>query len=891
MLKIENFSFINRNRTYGRGGGVAAYVKNNIKFSILDFDLYPCNTSLEQLWLKVNIAGKDVAVGVIYRPPHGNTGEFFEMFENSLSVTIPMVDEVISAGDININLLIDNNETREFNNILDSYGLTQIIDQPTRISRTGVSLIDIFLTSDIETLLTTDVQDMHDVTDHCLIIAEFRYMLEKIPPKMITYRDFKNFNYQHFLNTLESIDFNEIFEIINLNDKINFLTSKIINVFDLHAPLRTVRVTKPKAEWLTDPLKIMIRERQKLLSKFKKSKSATDWQAYKHMRNYTTLSIREEKKAYIRYIHGTNDSKKLWSTLRSLNVTHKKKGYEIPNQLKSPENLNNHFLNCGNIQMKNNVDLKKFYSENTHHVIENKENFKFNTVTEEEIYKVINSLKSNAVGSDGISLRMIKLCVPYILPYIKHVINFSLTSSIFPHSWKAAVVHPIGKIPHPESNNDIRPISILPVLSKIAEKIIEHQIKNYIDQHKMFPVSQSGYRSRHSTTTALLKESDDIFTSWDNDEVTIFVMIDYSKAFDTVDHELLCLKLKYYGFSSDSVRFVKSYLSNRMQRTCVDNVLSSEKVINKGVAQGSILGPLFFIIYISDFDKVLNKCKMHNYADDTQLYISDNISNYNNMITSMNDELQQLTALSEDHHLRINPSKSVVMIFGPKKNRNELKNNSVITIEDQTLPIVETHKNLGLFLDDELRFKKHVSLLIKKAYNALRVLYVSRSLLSKNLKKKLCESLVLTQLNYCDVVYMSCLDRITANRLQKVQNSCVRFITGINRREHVSNRIKELSWLKVKDRFTLHYACLVHSVITHQQPQYLYNKLSQNLNIHNLNTRFNYKLRIPPHRTAVFQRSFSYTGVSVYNHVPDNIKHLSMPSFKNKLKKYLLAHG
>ena len=228
----------------------------------------------------------------------------------------------------------------------------------------------------------------------------------------------------------------------------------------------------------------------------------------------------------------------------------------------------------------------------------------------------------NTSGIDGISLEMIKLCMPSLLLPITHIVNLCLEVGYFPAIWKEALVCPLPKIPNPKAYSDLRPISLLPFLSKVLERIVYQQVFEYICINSILPFYQSGFRKGHSTATALLKICNDILKARDVKKLTALILLDFSKAFDTINHELLCCKLKYFGFDGISVSFFQSFLSNRSQIVQLNNNRSVSKSLINGVPQGSILGPLLFIIYTSDLAKSLLHSQCHFYADDTQVYSS-----------------------------------------------------------------------------------------------------------------------------------------------------------------------------------------------------------------------------------------------------------------------------
>ena len=371
-------------------------------------------------------------------------------------------------------------------------------------------------------------------------------------------------------------------------------------------------------------------------------------------------------------------------------------------------------------------------------------NFKFSLATEEEVFQIINSLKSNAMGIDGISAYMIKLCCPNIVQPITHIINCCLETGYFPELWKVALIHPIPKIDEVNSPEDLRPISILPTLSKVLEKCIYNQIFNFIVKEEILSEDQSGFRKGYSTTTALASVIDDCLIELDKNHASIVTLLDYSKAFDTLDHHLLCTKLEYYGFDQISVSFFKSYLQNRHQQVVTESGKSKIGLITSGVPQGSVLGPILFTIYTSQLLQIPSVSKKRAFADDTQMqhhFLPNEVDIASNHI---NNDLQNIANVSSDINLQLNINKCKVICFAPRKFKNVLFDNINIKFANIKLPVLHTVRNLGLVIDDDFRFKTHISNIIKKSYVALKLLYSNYLLLNFKLRKKLCESLILS---------------------------------------------------------------------------------------------------------------------------------------------------
>ena len=253
----------------------------------------------------------------------------------------------------------------------------------------------------------------------------------------------------------------------------------------------------------------------------------------------------------------------------------------------------------------------------------------------------------------------------------------------------------------------------------------------------------------------------------------------------------------------------------------------------------------------------------------------------------LNEDVKDLVKISKNHCLSINPGKLFVIVFGHIKDRQRAIDNILLQVDGHYLHYADKVKCLGLIIDFNLRFVSHINSLICKAYGLLKNLYANRYCLNKKIKIMLCNSLVLSLFNYCDIVYGPCLDLITSTRIQKVQNSCIRLIFGLRRREHVSTFINEIKWLKMHYRREHHIATFTHKLLLNQTPTYLIEKLIARHQVHSRNLRYINQLTIPQHISAFYERSFSYYAVTVSNSLPDDIKHLSVNTFQNKTKKLL----
>ncbi|KAF2900646.1 hypothetical protein ILUMI_05539 [Ignelater luminosus] len=254
------------------------------------------------------------------------------------------------------------------------------------------------------------------------------------------------------------------------------------------------------------------------------------------------------------------------------------------------------------------------------------------------------------------------------------------------------------------------------------------------------------------------------------------ILLDFSKAFDTINYELLVAVPHYIGANANVRKSFTSYLSNRYQKVKTADHISTSHLVQSGVPQGSILEPTLYAVYTSCFSDYIQQSKVHFYADDTQLYFSFKPENAQLASVLINEDLHKLFSMSQDHCLKINSSKSYIMVFGNRNFRSALASQINASIGGNNIQYVDAARNLGLYLDDSLCFKTHVSKAIQKAYASLKLLYANRFMLNTNLEIMLCDSMVFSQFNFCDQVYGACLDKIDVNRVQRVQTACLRFI-------------------------------------------------------------------------------------------------------------------
>lgn len=871
-----------------RGGGVGYYIKRGVNARTWDHPVDPLHKAIEQMWLTLTICGRKIVLGTAYRPPWLDVDVFLDALTDTINA-IPGHDYLVLVGDFNINMLSPEEiKTNKLSTFLSCLGLSQLVSTPTHFTETSQTLIDVICSNlPAKNIIVEHVGSLYG---HCFVTCEFNIKREKIKPYSMTYRPIKHINIENFNSDLEAIQWSQISTLDDVNEMVNIFNHSVLTLFDTHAPLISTVIKTHSYPWITDTIKLMMKLRDKASAEYHKTKSDSKKEYYKCLKSTVNKALFNEKSAY--YKHNINNKinnpKLLWKNIKTSILP--KKNIDLPPHFNDPNVINNHFINVPGLPstLLSYITYFEFhnFSEATFHL---------KTVTVSEIIKFIKLLKSKAEGCDSINLEMLLLTMPDALETITSIVNASIVTSTFPDAWKTAVVRPLPKISNPTDLKDLRPISILPCLSKILEKAVSKQITVYLEKNNMLPEVQSGFRRGRSTVTALLDVTDNILQAQDQGMCTLLVLLDFSRAFDSLNINLLLSKLSYYGFDSNAIQWFHSYLSERYQYVKITNydgssLISDRMAISKGVPQGSILGPILFLLYSADMKDHIMHCRYHFYADDTQIYISCKPSDIDIAIDKLNEDLNRISLWSRNNSLLLNPNKSKYMICGTKSQISRLNPSNKILIMGQPIERVWEARNLGLQMDCDLRFENHIIGLVRDCFYRLKILYNVRDHLGVDLRIRLTESLILSKLNYTDIVYGPRLTAKTQRLVQRIQNACARFCFDIPFREHVTPYLNVHSILKMKHRRKFHLACLLFDLLRRKEPSYLYNKLTWMSSHRTCESRqCSIQLVVQKHKTASFRGSFRYAASRCWNNIPPPIRNTqSFLKYKSKLKEYIL---
>jgi len=495
---------------------------------------------------------------------------------------------------------------------------------------------------------------------------------------------------------------------------------------------------------------------------------------------------------------------------------------------------------------------------------------------------------SKAAGIDNIKAVFLKDGASILGKPIAKLCNLSIKLSTFPDKCKVAKLKPLFKKGSKTEPKNYRPISLLPLISKIFEKVVLDQTQQFLNENKVLYNYQSGFRSSHSTAFALSYLNDKILQGFDKGLVTGMILIDLQKAFDTIDHGILLKKLSVLNFSQDSIQWFKSYLSDRTFQVSLEESLSKPGKLGCGVPQGSILGPLLFLLYVNDMPMAVSKCDLFLYADDSCLVFQHkNVKEIEKVLT---EEFKDLCEWFVDNKLSIHfgEDKTKSILFAPKGKSKKL---DTLDITYGNIRIMQHSKvsYLGCILDENLNGESMALHVIKKINMRLMFLYRKNKFLTPQLRRMLCNALIQPHFDYACTAWYPNLNLNFLKKLQIMQNKCIRFCLQLDNRSHIGEtQFKNINWLPVNDRVKQISNVYVFKYFANLAPFYI-GELFENIGNRNMSTRNSFlKLKQPSVKTNFGKKALFYTAPVLWNKLNCDLKQSkSVNSFKHAIKRNL----
>ena len=665
----------------------------------------------------------------------------------------------------------------------------------------------------------------------------------------------------------------------NLYDRYFPITSKTLSTKDLEKP------------WINDVIKkrMSIRDKLHKLS----VKNYVPRKTYTDFRNKLTKQMVEAKAKYYEkeFKDNENNIKETWSIINSA-LKSKSKDSKVSicddngNQVTDsevPNNFVNYFTTIADKLTSQIPNTQTHFSSYLGNRINN--SFFFAPSDSSDILKVIGNLKNSGKGLYAISTDVIKSCKHIIAPVLSHIINLCINDGYFPVELKIGCITPIFKNGNKELINNYRPVCSLSPFSKIIEKVVYNRMISFIDKNNIFSSTQFGFRKGMSTETALIDYINRVHSGLNNNYYTISVLMDLSKAFDLMDHNILKNKLEHYGFRGNFLNFLIKFLSDREYFVSVNGIKSTNKSVKIGVPQGSTLGPLLFLIYVNDMANSSDILKFSQFADDSTATHSSR--KLRDTISIIETEFEKILNWLATNKLIINLKKTHIMLFTNKKRPNEVKlnvNGSIITEETES-------KFLGVIVDNKLSWQPHIKYISNKISKSLSVLRYLRYSFPKSILKTLYLSLVLPYLMYCNIIWGSAF-KTTLRPLFILQKKCLRTITKSKFLAHTLPLFSDNKLLNVFQLFDFNCAQVVYKILNTNQFPVFKEKITHSAVTHGHNTRNHTLIRTPFERLQKCINSFFINGIKVYNNVSQFVKNSrTLISFKVRMKNWLLHNN
>ena len=880
-------------------GGVAFVIRDTLLPLTTTNTKFPFDhPSYELMQLSINLRQQRLQFFVLYRRParkeyNLTDSQFYYELPNLLEYVNTSGGSPFIVGDFNTHMdnLTDYRAVR-LSSLFQDFGLVQSVTFPTH--QKGHTL-DLVLTRRADFLLATISPDFTlDVSDHHCIICTLRVTRPVPSPVYIEARNLSTIDLASFKADLQS----KLQASSTLSaDHLHHLIQDLINQ---HAPpMRRKISNRPPSPWFASVGPKLLeakRERRRAERQYLKTGLTVFKQMFRACNKLVNSIVHQAKTSfYNAKILSCTTSRQLFTLTGSL--LGKTKSTPLPTSISAsdlPVRFSDYFSNKINV-IRHNLDSSTVTPPSVSDPTYSGSVWSdFRPVSEDDVGKIIKKATIKSCDLDPLPATLLSHCIDDLIPHLTSVINDSLQSGSFPTIYKAAIVKPLLKKLNldPENLKNYRPVSNLSFFSKITEKIVLSQLSTHLLQNNLFYPLQSAYRAGHSTETALLKIVNDLLMSLDKNAVSVLSLLDLSAAFDTIDHSILLHRLKYsFGISGTTLSWFESYISDRTQCVTVNGSKSPSTPLLYGVPQGSVLGPLLFVLYTYPLSAIVQHHGLshHCFSDDNQLYKSVPLSQLSKAISSTQGCIKDIQAWMHVNKLQLNADKTEVILIVPKSNNSKDQLPTSFDLDGSSIPVSTSVRNLGAVLDQHLLLEDHISRTCQTCYLELRRISTIKNYLSKDALKTLVCAFVLSRLDYCNSLLGGISHKLT-QRLQKVQNNAARLISSSPRHAHISPILKDLHWLPVEQRIKYKLLLLTYKCLTNQGPSYLSDLLDLYVPTRQLRSSSDSRLlRFPSYKLkTVGFRSFSRQAPILWNALPFSLRHsVSISSFKTALKTHL----
>ena len=873
---LSGFNFCHIPRKKKKGGGVGILCRSMYFLRANNITSY---TSFECMSIIVRVGAKLLYLFVIYRPY--KTNDFYNEFEDFLFNDVLIHDNIIITGDLNSYFDVSyDNDALHLSSILSCHGLKQWVEQKTHCA--GHTLDVLITFADNKLYSSLDVSDV-GISDHFLLSFDMSYTHSPVLLSIPMIDSYAALFSPEFKKDLAELDLTTSSSAENHVDN---LINKLSNIAKPY--IRKVKIKPSSKEkncrWYNDTIHKSKQNRRRHERKYLAGK-ITRFQYREVCQTFYRL-VEDVKCNYLsnEIMNMQGDSKRLFST-----------GCRLIG-------LSRQDVSCQASIAS--ADFLKFFSTKTALIRESLKPLNFNETivtrnctlssfkipTQTALSDICLKLSSTFCKDlDPLPPSCMKSNIDILIPHFYGLVKSVFEECYFPKLLKTGIVFPRVKDLKGDASllSNYRPLTNISFLSKIVEKSIALQLMQYLETNNMLPAAQSAYRKNHSTETTLVSLMNDLLIHVDNGQTAVLLALDQSAAFDVLEIDVLLRRLECrFAIQDGALRLLRSYLSDRTVRVRVDRDISDSENVTCGVPQGSILGPLLYILYTAPLTELVEShgFKCHFYADDMQLYCV--FTSIEQATIKLENCIGEIQAWMTNNFLKLNPEKTELIVIGKRNMIDDLPKLNIIA-GGKCITDADNLKSLGVMFNSELKMDEFVSMKCRCIGLYLRKLSKVRKFLSFSATHTLLNAFVLSRLDYCNSLLVG-VPNYLVDRLQRIQNWAIRLLFKLSRYEHVTFYLAEAHWLPVKERINFKILLLVYKCISGQGPSYLNELFSAYIPQRDLRSSDARLLVKPKPKTNTGRRAISFQGPLLWNELPDEVKQAnSIESFKKKLKTFM----
>lgn len=886
IYNIPGYDLIYNQGDLNKNDGVLIYIKSEFNYSHEIIQL----GRIKAIKLNILYATNTIQIIAIYRSPSLCALDFNSHLGRYLNSLKSYKDIELIVGDMNLDILDNNEYCQEYLNILAEQGYISAINTYTRVQANSKTCLDhIFLKTNIPRNNFVPVVLQVQITDHYPVLIQFCFCND-IQNTVYKNRYKQYIDYKKLNEELSFETWLDLYSELNIDIAVDMFIDKLkLYIERCTKKYKIKRQDIKRSPWITNGILKSINTKDELFNRVKRNPRDSDiLNKYKKYRNKLNELTKKTKMKYYKseITKNINCPKNIWNCVRTISnpnnndyITDIKniadeEGVIITNKKEISNKFCNYFTEIGQklaskIETNQNINFPRTIIQNSIYL---------EHTNELEVKTIIQNLKQKkAPGIDTFKAETLKNIVTHIVKPITYIINKSLDDGIFPSAFKIAVIKPLHKSGDKLQISNYRPISLLSNLAKIFEKILKDRITKFMNKYNIMSQKQYGFREGSSTQDAIVDLVTNIHKAVDAGEPSLCIFIDLAKAFDTVSHQDLLVVLENVGVRGLAHDLMKSYLTGRKQRVKIENFMSDEKTITHGVPQGTVLGPMLFSLYVNDLFKLNITGNIISFADDTAVFYKD--ITWLHLKKQVENDFGTIVNFFKSKLLTINIKKTNFLSFTSYSNNMPTFSKLQVKCEGQNVEIISAKnvKYLGIIIDPHLRWNEHINNLVKKLRSLLTKFTYFKKFFDINHLKLMYTALVESHLVYGIVAWGSAT-KSCLKSLEVIQKWILRIMFDKSRMYPGNSLYNDT---KIYDIRQLYCKCLL---------VYQY-KLKSSIHLieHLYNTRYkDDSIPIPRAQKTIGQRSFYYLGPKIYNELPKEIKKLnSLYSFKKEIKKWI----